>query len=205
MLKAELSDLYYEKAKEKAQREISGDYVEGFEPDTFDDDEHDEPVVEALKPSDTVVGVTVQMLDYDYDLKKDKYYAFAALSRKDRPDEHIWIVLNYSNYRENATYEWEEDGESTYAPYGDQEVLYDDGKGTVEQVTISEMQPDSLQYELQDDTVIRRDDAMEILEVTDEEMKKIEALAEKLGDKYLRPIVEELLKDHDEYYPSRDE
>lgn len=202
MFKAELSDVHYEKAKEKAQREILGDYAEGFEPETFDDDE---PIFEALKTSDTVVGVTVSMIGYDYDLRKDKGYAYATLSRKDRSDEPIWIILNYSELRDNAVYEWGEDGESTYVPYGEQSVLLDDGKGTVEQVTISEIEPDDFYYELQDETVIRRDDAMEILEVTDEEMKKIEALAGKLGDKYLRPIVEELLKDHDEYYPSRDE
>ena len=78
-------------------------------------------------------------------------------------------------------------------PYGEQSVLYDDGKGGVESVDVGELEPDEEVYETIDEIVLSKEDVLNILKIDEEQLTKLEKSSKK---KLLVNILNLLLKNN---------
>ena len=151
-------------------------------------------------------GITFEIGEYSIDLRHDtrievdlykSTYAVATLR------------LDYADILEDAKFIWEPDGDPTYADFGSQRVLYDDGKGELERVEIAPLEPyDERYFEFSDDYPngmdIDRAEVLSMLGVTAEQLTKLETDAKEFANDFLKPRVEEYVKDHPEYWPDRD-
>ena len=209
-----LLDMFYEEAQEAAQDYILDDYVEGYGPNKYkvkikeeEDEEEIANLTEAITTKQEIDGIVVDINEYDLDLRHDKVTAYMTMcvSDDDQEDQEVWLRLEYNDVLQNAEFEWEPDGPATYVPYGSQRVLFDDGKGGVESVDIGELEPDEEVYETIDETVLSVEDVLNILKIDKEQLTKLEKAARKIANKYLKPIIEEELKDDAYFWPYKDE
>lgn len=204
-----LLDLFYEEAEEAAQEYLFTDYVEGYGPNKYkvkveeEDEEEIASLTEAVVTKQEIDGIVVDINDYDLDLRNDKITAYMNMWVSD--DQEVWLRFVYNDVLENAEFEWEADGQPTYVPYGEQSVLLDDGKGDVESVDIGELEPDEEFYETLDEVVLSKEDVLNILKIDEEQLTKLEKAARKIASKYLKPIIEEHVKDDASFWPDKDD
>lgn len=206
-----LLDLFYEEAEEAAQEYLFTDYVEGYGPNKYkvkitEEDEDEEEIAnltEAITTKQEIDGIVVDINEYDLDLRDDKITAYMNMWISD--DQEVWLRFEYNDVLENAEFDWEADGQPTYVPQGEQSVLYDDGKGGVESVDVGELEPDEEFYETLDETVLSREEVLNILKIDEEQLTKLEKAARKIASKYLKPIIEEELKDDSDFWPDEDD
>lgn len=146
-----------------------------------------------------VDGITIDVVDTDINVRATTY-VYIDLTR----DGKIFVSyrLGHTDILDNAEFEWEPDGEPTYVPYGEQDVLYDTGEGGVESVNVGTLEPDEEVYQL-DENDVDRATVLQVLGLTEEQLNKIEAIATKLAGTYLKKYVEEYLVDEPMYWPDR--
>ena len=203
-----LLDMFYEEAEEAAQEYVFTDYVEGYGPNKYkvkieEDEEEIANLTEAITTKQEIDGVFVDINDYDIDFRRDKITAYMNMWVSD--DQEVWLRFEYNNVLENAEFGWEADGPATYVPQGEQRVLFDDGKGSVEWVDVGELEPDKEVYEALDETVLSKEDVLNILKIDEEQLTKLEKAARKIASRYLKPIIEEHVKDDPDFWPDKDD
>jgi len=162
-----------------------------------------ESLTEAVATKQTIDGINVELDDYDIELREDHVVAYMRLSSVDNSDVGVELHFEYNDYVANAEFSWEPDTAPTYVPYGEIYVMYDNGKGSLDSVHISEMVPEDEVYKLDNGDQINREEVLQILQVNEEQLQKLEKAARKLASDVLRKRVAQYIADDSDYWPER--
>lgn len=97
----------------------------------------DKIIFEAMKELNEDLLLKEVSTDYtDSEFNFERGWAtFLLLDSSD--DKPLYIQVDLTCEISDVDVEWEPDGEPTYVPYGEQSVMYDDGKGGVESIDAS--------------------------------------------------------------------
>lgn len=125
---------------------------------------------ESQKPEDGKLDVEVS--DCDVDSLSNEEIEIDANGLIDAPflSEYVYFEAKYSAAVE---VEWEEDGEPTYVPYGDRQVMYDDGRGGIDSVSVSGGSIDEIEWRDEAGGELDEERVKELLRVDEEGLKEI--------------------------------
>ncbi len=137
--------------------------------------------------------------DVDIDIFDRREFCADILGTVEKKDIG-WVSYNLG-YDSDIDIEWEEDGAPTYVPYGDDYVLYDDGKGGIDSVSVKcYYGPEDIidgRIDWKDDNKndITEDDVKKLFDLSDEDYKEL--VKELLGfcDDYVKQYVKDNIDD----------
>lgn len=116
--------------------------------------------------------ISVEIDDVDFTDLDEEHIAADVDGHIDAPwlDEYVNFEAEYSA---SVEVEWEPDGEPTYVPYGDQSVLYDDGRGGLDSVGVGEGDIDEIRWTDERGGDLDDEQVKELLRTDDAGLKKI--------------------------------
>lgn len=116
------------------------------------------------------VGIDVD--DYDIDEFSSEWINGWISGTVDKKDSEYILGYKADCYG-SVEVDWEADGSPTYVPYGNQSVLYDDGRGGIDSVEVDDCEVGDIEWTGEDDVDLSEDEAKALLKVTDEEYKQL--------------------------------
>lgn len=120
----------------------------------------------------SVEGIDVEVDDYDVRDHTNEYIEAEAHGYIDAKSLSEFIIFT-ADYSANVEVEWEPDGDPTYVPYGDRQVLFDDGKGGIDSVSVSNGCIDDWQWKTEDGEELSDERVKELLGLNDEGFKAL--------------------------------
>lgn len=140
-------------------------------------------------------GLSFEYVDSNLDMIADKCIIYGAIYKtieKMNLEKDINVIFEVRWDSANIEFNWESDGAATYVPYGEQSVLYDDGKGGLDSVDVSGI-ADIYSYDYKyNDKIITEEQAIELLGCSQEDFN--EAVTELC--KIVPLITENLIEDY---------
>ena len=157
-----------------------------------------------------VNGLVFEVSDIDVDLREEDAVVACNISKVDNngaeTDLRIWAIYKATYDSDNFDYIWEEDGDATYAPWGEQSVMYDDGSGSLDRVKDIEANLDFEfeEFEDYDGKAIMLDNALAAIGLDkaafDEASKQV---IESILTKAVAEDIEESILNNSDYWPER--
>lgn len=106
--------------------------------------------------------VFVEIDEFDVDDLRDDALEATAFGHLD-----AGFLKGYVNFEAKCSWSvdvvWEPDGDPTYVPYGDRQVLFDDGKGGVDSVSVRDGSLDEVRWSNEDGDELSDDQVKSLL------------------------------------------
>lgn len=141
-------------------------------------------------------GLQYKYYESDIYCPDDKGWIIIDIVKPGEEGVGVTVNLDMSWDHDDFEFEWEPDGEPTYVPYGDTDVLYDSGEGGLASVEVSADVDDYQFGDYEDpDKPITKEQALEILgcskEDLDDLMKEVESFAVSCTEEALEDYYED--------------
>lgn len=146
----------------------------------------------------------VERVDWEIDLRDGRawvsYSITFAGATSDYSENDLWVNAYTDFDRNDFDFEYEPDGAATYVPYGEQSVMYDDGKGSLDKVTAPDLDI-TAQFENYNGEKLDTETVIKNFKLTEEQAVEILKETASHANSFLRNEIEDTFINNPDYWP----